>query len=68
MPVSTVLAAAPLLFGVLVVTVALLGIRAVTQALGLRLPPRLRPVLGATVLGALVLFALLVIVRFKALA
>ena len=65
---STVFAAAPVLFTVLVLTVALLAVRVVTGELGENHSRRLHRVLDGTILVALVLFGLLVVVRFEALA
>ena len=65
---STVFAAAPVLFTVLILTVALLAVRVVTRELGVDHSRRLRRVLDGTILVALVLFGLLVVVRFEALA
>jgi uncharacterized membrane protein YdcZ (DUF606 family) len=65
---STLFAAAPVLFTVLVLTVALLAVRAVTEVLGVNHSRRLRLFLNRTILVALVLFGVLVVVRFEALA
>ena len=65
---STVFAAAPVLFTVLVLTVALLALRAVTGEQGAHLTRRLRLVLDRTILAAVVLFGVLVVVRFESLA
>ena len=68
MLVSTVFAAAPVLFTVLILTVALLAVRAVTGEQGVNLSRRLGRVLDGTILAALVLCGLLVVVRFESLA
>jgi hypothetical protein len=65
---STVFAAAPVLCTVLVLTVALLTVRVVTGELGVDHSRRLSRVLNGTILVALVLFAVLVVLRFEALA
>jgi hypothetical protein len=68
MPASTVFAASHVLLTVLVLTVALLGVRAVTEVLGLNYSRRLRVFLDRTILVGLVLFGVLVVLRFEALA
>jgi hypothetical protein len=68
MSVSTVLTSAPVLFTVLVVTLALLALRAVTGEQGVHLTRRLCLVLDRTILAAVVLFGVLVVVRFESLA
>jgi hypothetical protein len=68
MLVSTVLTSAPVLCTVLVLTVALLALRAVTGEQGVDLTRRLCLVLDRTILAALVLFGVLVVVRFASLA
>jgi hypothetical protein len=65
---STVLAAPPVLCTVLVLAVALLALRAVTREQGVNHARRLGLVLDATILVALMLFAVLVVVRFESLA
>jgi succinate dehydrogenase hydrophobic anchor subunit len=65
---STLFAAAPVLFTVLVLTAALLAVRAVTEVLDLNHSRRLRLLLNRTILVGLVLFGVLVVVRFEALA
>jgi hypothetical protein len=68
MPASTVLTSGPVLCTVLVLTVALLALRAVTGEQGAHLTRRLRLVLDRTILAAVVLFGVLVVVRFESLA
>jgi hypothetical protein len=68
MPASTAFAAAPVLFTLLVLTVALLAIRAATDVLGVGRSRCRRLFLDRTILIGLVLFGVLVVVRFEALA
>jgi hypothetical protein len=63
---STLFAAAPVLFTVLVLTAALLAVRAITEVLDVS--HSLRLLLTRTILVGLVLFGVLVVVRFEALA
>jgi hypothetical protein len=65
---ATVLTSAPVLFTVLVLSVALLALRAVTREQGVNLTRRLSRVIDRTILAALVLFGVLVVIRFESLA
>ncbi len=65
---ADVLSTAPLTFTVLVVSLALLAVRAVAHTFDLGMSRRWSRVLDMTTAGSLVLFGLLVVIRFFTLA
>jgi len=65
---ADVLAAPPLALGVLVVSVVLVAFRAASRVLHLGVPRLWRRVLDGAAAGCVVLFAVLVVVRFLTLA
>jgi hypothetical protein len=65
---ASLLTSAPVLFTVLVLTVALFALRAVSGEQGVHLTRRLSLVLDRTILVALLLVGVLVVARFESLA
>ena len=65
---TDVLAAAPVAFAVLVVSLALVVFRAVTRATDVRLSPSWSRALDGAIVALVVLFGLLVVARFLTLA